>query len=371
MSSTVLTYPSCFSIQEVTVNKDKMNSKVGLSLKKAARESGIALSGLTENSPLRGTAIRSKGGQVLLAVNGDPNLPDVATAANLLGSRQRISLLVCEQHEHFNTTASCIQIVAAPFFRHNPGVCFGSTRGRTLVTISKIFKSGPYADNHYLHKGDIVLAVNGIPVSKPEEADRALRFPAGGNDGSVTVLHVVDINYFRALVRGAVDAKIPFKQDKHDPEKHIMVAQRAGGSTTSLPIRYDPETQHMIDPSPYKKLVAQSDSGIWDFKNPKVFFKNWYQRVITFMDNFNARIDAALDPLEDLACEHAWRHQHNNPQSSSPPMIESPTSGRRASISASTPGFVRPTILLEDTDVHVPLTPKSPRGGPHPDIISC
>lgn len=373
--SEVVAYPKNVSITEVTVTKPKANMKVGISLKNAIREAGIAMTGLTENSPLRGTAIRSKGGQVLLAVNGDPNIPDVASAAALLGSRQRLSLLVCEQHDHYNSMSSCIQIVAAPFFKHNPGVNFSSTRGRTLVTISKIFKSGPFAGNKYLHKGDIVLAVNGIAVSKPEDADRALRYPPA--DGSVTVLHVVDINYFRSLLLGAVDSKVAFKPDKTDNNKCFMLAQRSGGSTSPLPLCYDPETQHLYDPSPYKKLMAPGDSSSsWDFKNPKVFYKSWYQRVISFLDNFNKRMDAALDPLEDLACEYAWR---SSPLHLASSMTSASPSSRNGSRNGSpreavSPGTVLPTVVVDDSDVYVPLSPpsKSPKNDRStPAFIAC
>ena len=40
-----------------------------------------------------------------------------------------------------------------------------------------------------------------------------------------------------------------------------------------------------------------------------VFFKNWYsQGAYKFMTMYNQIMDANLDPLEDLACEHAWRN---------------------------------------------------------------
>jgi hypothetical protein len=39
------------------------------------------------------------------------------------------------------------------------------------------------------------------------------------------------------------------------------------------------------------------------------FFKQWYsQGAFKFMTMYNQIIDANLDPLEDLACEYAWRN---------------------------------------------------------------
>ena len=129
-------------------------------------------------------------------------------------------------------------------------------------------------DNKYVRTGDIVLAVNGIPVSKPEEADRALRFPQA--DGLVTVLHTIDINCFRVAAMKAVatsqiaEAEISFKLDKTHQE-HTMVLKRWGHSEKFVRIRYDPETQHMYDPEPYTKLVPESDKRTWDMHsfNPK------------------------------------------------------------------------------------------------------
>jgi hypothetical protein len=373
--SQVITYPSSFTITEVKVNKEKTSAKVGISLKNVTREAGVAITGLSVNSLLHGSPIRAKGRQVLLAVNGDPNLTDVNTAATLLGKTKQLSLLVCEQHETYNSSSSCLQIVAAPFFKHNPGVCFSSTRGRTLVTISKIFKSGPFAGNPYLRVGDLVLAVNGIPVSKPEQADQALHSPIG-TDEPVTVLHVVDVLYFRALIFGSIDSKLAVKRDKNDPERYILMAQRSGGSTTPLPLQHHPETQQLYDPSPYQKLVAPADSTTWDFKNPKGFFKSWYQKVLAFLEKYNERIEEALDPLEDLACEHSWRHanSYTNPPIPSSRAPLRPTTSSSSTATTNRPPQRPPDLVLEAQHVCVP-PPKSPVVSkpppPQGDFISC
>jgi hypothetical protein len=128
--------------------------------------------------------------------------------------------------------------------------------------------------NPYVRQGDIVLAVNGIPVSKPEEADRALRIPQG--NGLVTVLHCIDMAYFRLAVIKAVDtsliaeAKIGFKQQgktQQQQENDIMIVRRGGHNEKRIRIRYDPETQHMYDPEPYTKLAPESDKKTWDFQH--------------------------------------------------------------------------------------------------------
>jgi hypothetical protein len=267
----LLTYPTSVSITEVTLVKTTKSDKVGLTLRHTQGEAGIAISGLLETSPLRGSAIRATGGQVLIAIDGNPDLPDAMAAARMISNTMQVSFLVCEQQQDYNASKrSFIQVVAAPFWKHNPGINFSSTRGRTLVTVSKIFKSGPFMGNPYVRQGDIVLAVNGIPVSKPEEADRALRMPQA--NGSVTVLHTIDMNYFRVAVIKAVDTKqiaeayISFKQGKTQQE-HNMLVKRWGHNEKLIRIRYDPETQHMYDPEPYTKLAPESDKKTWDIQN--------------------------------------------------------------------------------------------------------
>jgi hypothetical protein len=348
----LFTYPTSVSITEVTLTKTTKSDKVGLTLRNKPGEAGIAITGLSETSPLRGSAIRANGGQVLIAINGNPDLPDAMVASEMICNTMQVSFLVCEQQQDNNITKrSFIQVVAAPFWKHNPGINFSSTRGRTLVTVSKIFKSGPFMGNPFVRQGDIVLAVNGIPVSKPEEADRALRMPQA--NGLATVLHTIDMNYFRVAVIKAVDTKqiaeanISFKQGK-TKEEPTMLVKRWGHDERLIRIQYDPETQHMHDPEPYTKLENENDIKTWNLQKTgkgkhmlsvspvlqypfcllqvticlvgrlvhatlrsdhPAFFKRWYfHSAYKFITMYNQIVDANLDPLEDLACEHAWRN---------------------------------------------------------------
>ena len=348
----VVTYPSSFSLQEVVLVRDaKEKEKVGLSLKKQQHESAIRITGLTETSPLHGSAIRSRpggAGQLLLAVNGNPDMSNAAAAAKLIAkSTQRgtvLKLLICE-----DPGASCLHVIAAPSWKHSPGINFGSTRGRTLVTISKIFQRGPFTGNPHLNQGDIVLAVNGIPVSKPEEADRALRTPMASSEdnATMTVLHVLNVQALRAMVMNAVDQKkiiyggisVAFETADHERKlrrttclsqiepgaAHMMVVRRANRQDHTFPISYDPETQRMYDPEPITKMISVTSStssatttvgGVHDrhhahgpySKKPAVTYKHWYALgACKFMELFNEIMDANLSLLEDNACEHAWR----------------------------------------------------------------
>ncbi|CAB9510235.1 expressed unknown protein [Seminavis robusta] len=371
----ILTYPTSVSVTEVNIVKDKPSEKMGLSLKNTPRESGIGITGLSrEESSLRGTAIRATGGQVLVAINGNPDIPDAKTASSMISKSTRLSLLVCEQHHDFANASkqACIQVVAAPFWRHNPGINFASTRGRTLVTVSKIFKRGPFAEHKYISVGDIVLAVNGIPVSKPEDADKALRLPQA--DSSVTVLHTIDMNYFRAAAMNAVDtskitgtgATLSFKPDPHDATKqhHVMHVKRVGHTDKHVRIRYDPETQHMYDPEPFTKLCPEGDYIRTDFSNPKVFYRNWYcLGALKFINMFNKIVDENLDPLEDSACEYSWRNSPSNAIATTAPI--SPSS------SSSVPEVEVYVPTNHDLSLRSLTRTKSHDDDEHEDYIAC
>ena len=339
MSSTV-TYPSSFCVEEVELIKSKPSMKVGFSVRKHSKTAALSISSLSETSPLRGTAIRPSGGQLLLSINGNPELPTASTAVDMIASSSKLKFLICEQ-----PSSSCVQVVAAPFFKHSPGINFSSTRGRTLVTVSKIIQrrgaSAAFASKkQYLHPGDIVLAVNGIPVSKPEEADRALRMPLA--NGAVTVLHTIDMGWLRTVLMNTVDqtklykdVSISFKPDRNDPQKHLMICRRGQmpkqplsshsmTPQTSLllekifPLEYDRETQHMYDPEPHMKYLNSGSSGtglvvnvsVTEGMNPTSLanVSKWYTAgACRFMTMFNQLMDDNLDSIEDDACEHAWR----------------------------------------------------------------
>lgn len=340
MASTV-TYPSSFCVEEVELIKEKPSMKVGFSLKKHSKKASLSISSLSDTSPLRGTAIRPLGGQLLLSINGNPEISNASDAVDMIASsNSKLKFLVCEE-----PSSLCVQVVAAPFFKHSPGINFSSTRGRTLVTVSKIFKrrgaSAAFASKtQYLHPGDIVLAVNGIPVSKPEEADRALRMPLA--DGSVTVLHTIDMGWLRGLLMNTVDqtklykdVSVSFKPDRSDPRRHVMICRRGQlpkqplsshslTPQTSLhlekifPIEYDRETQHMYDPEPHVKYLNTGSSGtglvvnvsVTEGMNPTSLanVNKWYTAgACRFMNMFNQLMDDNLDSIEDDACEHAWR----------------------------------------------------------------
>jgi len=309
-----VSYPSSFRIHEVTLVKSKESTKIGLSLRKRSNKATVEISGVSETSPLRDTAIRA--GQLLIGVNGDADLPTAATAVKLMYAASNVKLLVCER-----PSSQCIQVVAAPFFKHSPGICFSSTRGGSLVSVSKVMKRGCFAGTTrqaFLNKGDIVLAVNGIPVSKPEEANRALRVPLA--DGSLTVLHTIDMAQLRSSLSNLVDqsklykgVSIGFKPDKQDPSQQWMVCRLSKKQKSTacvektFPILYDSETQHMFDPRPHINFF-NSGSAFVAGSDANSVVNSWYTAgACRFMSTFNHLMDANLDGIEDNAIDHSWR----------------------------------------------------------------
>ena len=308
----LVTYPDNFSIECADLTKTSPTTPVGILLKEIpdkSHKSHLFISGISPNSPLQGSKVKQD--QQLLAINGTPYFSTPNDAVDIIKNSKHLKFLVCDRP----AAGSGVKIVTGSFWKHNPGVNFTSTRGRTLVKVNKVFRNGPFAGDKAIKKGDIILAVNGIPVSKPEEADRALRMPLA--EGSVTVLHIIDtvelrINVMRKVERS--DFKVPatdfsMKRSPHNSDNDVMIVYRRHRSNKFINIGYDPDTLHMYDTQPFDNLVAEADFGHSSLHNARVFFKPWYlSGVKKFMESFNKIIDDTLEPIEDLACEAAWKN---------------------------------------------------------------
>ena len=126
----------------------------------------VEISGILKDSPFYGTAVRE--GMQVLAVNLEPATTAARCAINLKAACDQVSVLVSQPF----STPYC-RVFAVKLWDSCPGVIFDAAFGRSLVQISHVYSWGPFQG--LLEEGDIVIAINGTPISNPEMADRELR----------------------------------------------------------------------------------------------------------------------------------------------------------------------------------------------------
>jgi C-terminal processing protease CtpA/Prc len=211
----------------------------------------VTITKMSETSPLAKSV--AEVGQVVLAISGQPVL-GAKEAASIIGSAKPNELM------NFTTCdgikESVCKMVAGGTSVDNPGVVFNETRDGTLVQVSRVFKSGPFADTS-LQEGDIVLAVNGVAVSRPEEADRLLELSAG--DPFATI-YCVDIHKFR---QGILDEMLAYNPDLSKKvaleakgyNEFELRSVEGGANNKKYKLCFDMETQYLADPDSCQHLV--------------------------------------------------------------------------------------------------------------------
>jgi hypothetical protein len=274
------------TILSTTVARKDGTMPIGISF------ADLEITKLSESSPLQGTSVQP--GQTCLMINGRL----VTSAKQAVGlirgtSAGELVFTTC------NLPAGTKMVSAAVSKHTGPGVNFDSTRGRTLVQISKVFKKGPFKDSS-LVAGDIVLAVNGAPVSKPEDADLLLHQACNDHNCMVSI-YVLNLNAFRSARLQEARAKLPRISDIHltvtnvlnEPHKYRMASRDKHRAY----IEFDTQTQMCSDPDAVSNLVAE----------PANYTGTYRHTVIPTIETWNTLLDNHFDALEDAVCEAAWR----------------------------------------------------------------
>jgi S1-C subfamily serine protease len=147
----------------VTFSIEKQSGQpLGITIKNTDQNT-VTVTGISSDSFVKGTPIQV--GTEILAINGEP-AHDYRQTCQIIRSSVFLELTT------FDVTASMspfCYVEAAPTSKINPGITFDSCCDRTMVMVGDIFLSD--RSRTRLRVGDIVLAVNGVPVWKPEEAD--------------------------------------------------------------------------------------------------------------------------------------------------------------------------------------------------------
>jgi hypothetical protein len=258
----------------------------------------VHITAIQSFSVLNSTPIRV--GHILLAVDGVQ-----------VQSRQHAAQLIKSVSPGFelqltagDRTPALYKLVPAKFSKSHPSIVFDSTRHRTMVQVSRIFPNTAFSSTT-LEVGDLVMAVNGVPVSRPEDADRLYRQSMG-----VAVLYVLDMSAVQDDILSKLAAAKPnnLKNAKlkrlSDIEFQFSCA-RYHAKTLEL----DSQTHQFVDPVPFRHLWYNQGGGNDLIAWPRqVYMEAAYVATVqVFMTTYNAIIDHQLKSLEDVVCKAAWK----------------------------------------------------------------
>jgi len=255
----------------------------------------VRVAKVKDDSPLKDSPI--KVGQIVLALNSV-----VATtalqASNLIKESGPIVSFTTLSDPSAVENPFC-KLVSAPTSRQYPGIKFDSTRDRCLVQISRVFPHGPFAGTD-LHQGDIVLAVNGEPVSTPSQAEKLLQ--GGPNKAPYTVLYVVDMSEYRQSILQELQVT-PIYHDialeKGDSEKEMRLKL---GENTLVKLELDFNSQHLVDHEAHLQVASLPKS-----QGARGYNQMYTTVVMPFMEAFNDGIEKRMEILEEAVNCEVWQ----------------------------------------------------------------
>ena len=273
-------------------------------------------------------------GHSVIAINAK-SVVDPIQASNLVVDAPETEISITAIDAPSDNDPPFCKLVTAPTSREHPGVSFDSTRRRCMVQVSRVFANGPFAGSD-LHQGDVVLAVNGIPVSKPEEADAVLRLCV---DMPNTILYVVDMTQYRHSILKELQITRSFRHLRFETctnscgDALICLWSRTAEQAV-LDIDY--EQQHLADSGTHSK-------------NPhgRRYRRKSTRVVRQFLEAFNSRVDVRMRVLEEAVYCEAWNHGIQRLSSGKSPDIplESSTTEEDWSVESSSPTI--PTAEME------------------------
>ena len=258
----------------------------------------VVISKVSAASPLRETEV--KAGLLCLAVDGNPVSTKSQAVAGIKNAASTVVLTVAAR----SSGAFCRTVVAKSSDR-NPGVNFAPARAHCLVQLSRVFPNGPW--NGLCREDEIVLAVNGTPVSSREEALQAL---SSAQESQITTLYLLDATAYRQRVGEELSAA----------DGDIGVTLSFKGQRVSLSVqnyvrcitKVDPETQHFCDPAHYLRVEGHGQK----------FMKSKEGKHIgSYMTAFNDTVDYQLRALEEVVACQVYSARNGVCHAAHPPVI--------------------------------------------------
>jgi hypothetical protein len=292
----------------------------------------VTILNVNDDSALPKTII----GHYVLAINGVyPSSSThagriIATAVNTVEITTIPPLAASGSRTMANSTDSSVlapftKVAVSPAPTEHPGISFDSTRGRCLVQVSRIFRGHPFDRHRHHHKSesstvptvrlhDVVLAINGVPVSKPEQAEIIWRT----HPDPYRLLYVVDMHAYRqsiveelASIFRTVRLEEPPVTDSHDDDdpSHDSKMRLILPDSLEIPLGIDPESQH------FTWLALDTNATMFlDYATSNIHSKRRNMRrvyrstIVPFLEAFHKGMEHRLRILEDVVSKAAWDH---------------------------------------------------------------
>jgi hypothetical protein len=288
------------------------------------------ITAVSGESPFQGTWVQE--GQQLLAVNNKYVVKATQGAKEIRETTGELTFV----------TAT---LVDTPYCRHfainlsdsSPGVNFASACGRSLVQVSLVYKNGPFRG--FLNEGDIILAINGTPVSTPEAAEEALR---QGQMRDFVTIYLLDIDALRrslthqvmayyaaakdylteawknvALVEAEKPQGLSLSHGNYSAKGKPVIQAQGGwisfqisGKVITNGLLFEKDSLRLKDTQQYFHLVSQREWAGLGYENSTLFYKGKYRAmVIPFIHRFNQLLEENLGPLKECVGCAVW-HLH-------------------------------------------------------------
>mmetsp|Transcript_12853 Transcript_12853/g.28251 ORF Transcript_12853/g.28251 Transcript_12853/m.28251 type:complete len:430 (-) Transcript_12853:126-1415(-) len=158
----------------------------------------VEITKLGPNNIFQGTSVHL--GQQILAVQGESITTAFQSASRMKkaikaykerrgqGQSHLLSVLTCEP-----VLAPFCTLFAVNLDESSPGINFDSACSRSLVKVSYLYRKRASPFRGRIKPGDIILAINGQPVSTPEAAYQLL-FQARQQGNFLTTIYAVDMS---------------------------------------------------------------------------------------------------------------------------------------------------------------------------------
>lgn len=202
------------------------------------------------------------------------------------------------------------KLVIEPCFRHTPGIAFTDFHDDLLVRVSRVFKNGPFFNDDglaSLKRGDIVLSVNGVPVSNSHDARAAMALSL--ERGFTTDLYVLDHSKLVETVLGETKERFQAPKDKitlkfiDDSALKVVVD---GSQPFELDGFWICATSCMIRDRSSSEVQPPID------QSKTMVYRKYLERAQNcrnFVSLFNQAMTRYLDNLAEAVCCENWRHK--------------------------------------------------------------
>lgn len=321
--------PSPFPAPEIhtySIVKKNDSSPIGIRMEQTLLRK-LLISGIDEKSPLArsGAAV----GQEILRVNG--SIPDTPqTAATLIRSTPphgTVTLVTADP-----TRSPLYKLVAVSPSK----VRWTCVRDGTLLRISRVFSRASLQTSTQLAEGDILLAIQGRPVSTVEEARCAVQAVTEEHgDETFLSFYVLDHQLLRDSIWKALLQRIRANRYKELEGEYLNVNLKPIADTfedrpdvygiffhhkLKARVVLDRDTYRMMDPWQY--WSAHYINGRIDHDSAIDYHRNSYQKVLAVMREYNRILEHNLRNLEEIVCQECWRSGHLVAASRTPMVAE-------------------------------------------------